>query len=74
MRQKKSLKWSIFYEFYEKYSLINSRGPENPKQDNTKKNMPVKLLKTKHQQKILMQTEKEPKHYTYRGTINMNDD
>lgn len=29
-----------FYEFYEKYSFINSRGPENPKQDNTKKNMP----------------------------------
>lgn len=58
--------------FYERYSLINSRGPENPKQDNTRKTCLVKLLKIASTENF-MQTERS-QNITYRGTINMNDD
>lgn len=58
MRQKKNLtKWEIFfYKVGKKHLVTDSRGQENPKWNNAKKNKPrhsiAKLLKDKHKVKI----------------------
>lgn len=57
MRQKKSDKMAnIFYKVGKKHSVTDSRGQENPKWNNAKKNKPrhsiAKLLKDKHKEKV----------------------